>query len=112
MTYEQNVKAILESNFAGFKEEIIDIACQRICELADNPCYRALEIITAVEHHSYDTGFTEGCRYREKVICDRVLEIIDGLANKEFGTIDKEVGYDIAIDNIRDAVLALKGVEE
>lgn len=37
MTYEQNVKAILESNFAGFKEEIIDIACQCICELSDNP---------------------------------------------------------------------------
>lgn len=49
MTYEQNVKTILESNFAGFKEEIIDIACQRICELADNPCYRALEIISDIQ---------------------------------------------------------------
>ena len=33
MTYEQNVKAILESNFNGFKEEIINVACERICAL-------------------------------------------------------------------------------
>lgn len=30
MTYEENVRAILESNFAGFKEEIIDAACKSI----------------------------------------------------------------------------------
>ena len=35
MAYEQNVRAILESNFAGFKDEIIDIACKRICELTE-----------------------------------------------------------------------------
>lgn len=44
MTYEQNVRAILESNFAGFKDEIIDIACERICELT-NPYDRVLKII-------------------------------------------------------------------
>ena len=33
MTYEENVRAILECNFVGFKEEIIDTATQRICEL-------------------------------------------------------------------------------
>lgn len=33
MTYEENVRAILECNFVGFKEEIIDAATQRICEL-------------------------------------------------------------------------------
>ena len=33
MTFEENVRAILESNFAGFKEEIIEIATKVICEL-------------------------------------------------------------------------------
>ena len=33
MTYEENVRAILESNFAGFKEEVIDTACRNICGL-------------------------------------------------------------------------------
>lgn len=33
MTYEENVRAILESNFAGFNSEIIDIAVKNICEL-------------------------------------------------------------------------------
>lgn len=33
MTYEENVRAILESNFAGFKEEVIDTACKMILGL-------------------------------------------------------------------------------
>ncbi len=33
MTYKDNVKAILECFFSGFKEEIIDSACDRILEL-------------------------------------------------------------------------------
>lgn len=33
LTFKENVKAILESNFAGFKEEIIDLAVERICSL-------------------------------------------------------------------------------
>ena len=32
MTYKQNITAILECYFAGFKEEIIDSACNRILE--------------------------------------------------------------------------------
>ena len=32
MTYKQNITAILECCFAGFKEEIIDSACNRILE--------------------------------------------------------------------------------
>ena len=34
MTYEQNVRAILECCFAQTKDEIIDIACESICELS------------------------------------------------------------------------------
>ena len=33
MTYRQNVKAILECIFAGFKDELIEVACERICEI-------------------------------------------------------------------------------
>ena len=36
MTYEQNVKAVLESHFIGFRDEIIDNASKRICELETN----------------------------------------------------------------------------
>ena len=32
MTYKENIRAILESHFTGFKEEIIDGACNRILE--------------------------------------------------------------------------------
>lgn len=35
LTYEQNVKAILECIFAGYKDELIDIACRMICTLKD-----------------------------------------------------------------------------
>ncbi len=33
MTREENIRAILECNFAGFKDDIIDIAVKKICEL-------------------------------------------------------------------------------
>ena len=36
MTHKENIKAILECNFAGFKEEIIDSACDRILEQESN----------------------------------------------------------------------------
>lgn len=35
LTYEQNVKAILESVFAGYKDELIENACKGICTLKD-----------------------------------------------------------------------------
>lgn len=31
MTTKENIRAILECYFAGFKEEIIDDCCNRIC---------------------------------------------------------------------------------
>ena len=31
MTLKENIKAILECYFAGYKEEIIDSCCNRIC---------------------------------------------------------------------------------
>ena len=34
MTYEENVRAILETNFAGYKEEVIENAVKRIMDIA------------------------------------------------------------------------------
>ena len=36
MTYKENIMAILECNFAGFKKEIIESACNRILEQDPN----------------------------------------------------------------------------
>lgn len=36
LNLESNVKAILECNFAGFKDEIIENACKLICNLKIN----------------------------------------------------------------------------
>lgn len=33
LTYEQNVKAVLECIFAGYKDELIEDACKMICAL-------------------------------------------------------------------------------
>lgn len=34
MTYEENVRAILETHFAGYKEEVIESAVKRIMDIA------------------------------------------------------------------------------
>lgn len=36
MTTEQNIRAILECHFAGFKEEIIDDVTKRLCEMIND----------------------------------------------------------------------------
>lgn len=37
MTQEENIKAILNAHFVGFKDEIIDSATNTICELKQEP---------------------------------------------------------------------------
>jgi hypothetical protein len=37
MTYRDNIKAILEANFVGYKEEYIEAVCNRICEIEAIP---------------------------------------------------------------------------
>lgn len=36
LNFESNVKAVLECNFAGFKDEVIENACKLICDLKFN----------------------------------------------------------------------------
>ena len=44
MDFRNNVRAILESHFSGFQEEIIDSATNRICELSgDNASCKRLK---------------------------------------------------------------------
>lgn len=38
MTREENIRAILECNFSGTKEELIDIAVKNIMALSQEPC--------------------------------------------------------------------------
>ena len=54
MTFEENVRAILESNFAGIKDEIIETACERICELTKDKDYEPEYISQKITylHHS------------------------------------------------------------
>ncbi len=39
MDYRTNVKAVLETCFAGFKDELIEAAADRICSVKANPLY-------------------------------------------------------------------------
>ena len=53
LTYEQNVKAVLECIFAGYKEELIDDACRLICALKcpekQEPCEDAISRQAAIK---------------------------------------------------------------
>lgn len=49
MTREENIKAILECIFVGFKEEIINIATKRICELDQEP--KTNDVISSSEEY-------------------------------------------------------------
>lgn len=39
MDYRTNVRAILETCFAGYKDELIEAAADRICDLKEKPLY-------------------------------------------------------------------------
>lgn len=69
----------------------------------------AKHYIETLAHHSYSIGFTEGCRYCEKVIYERVLEIIDKTDAKSDNTSAFDFGITQACSEIREAVLAFKG---
>lgn len=55
MTYEQNVKAVLETYFFGFRDEIIDNATKRICEIKpDAPDNIGYALKIAIIYNGYD----------------------------------------------------------
>ena len=54
MTYKENITAILECYFSGFKKEIIDSACNRILEQNDD---------------RYRDGLNDAWECAKKIVC-------------------------------------------
>ena len=57
MTREENIRAILECCFAGYKDEVIDSACECIYELSQEPCTDAVSreaIIYYIKGHIHE----------------------------------------------------------
>lgn len=73
MTREQNIRAILEGNFAVVKDEIIDIAVKNIMSLSQEPNEALLEVRATVNSwaHDIDVGVEAGDAYYD------VLDLID-----------------------------------
>lgn len=61
MTKEENIKAILECNFVGFREEIINIATKMICEL-EQKWIPVTERLPEKESNTYWVCTHNGCQ--------------------------------------------------
>lgn len=62
MTREQNIKAILETNFSGFKEEVIDIAVKKIIEIES--CGDAISRQAVLDMlHDINAEVDDGCGF-------------------------------------------------
>lgn len=74
MTYKENIKTILGCYFTGFKEEIIDSACNRILEQEPKGILDKIraELYDYITHSPYVKSFMDCCRLR-----DDVMRIID-----------------------------------
>lgn len=78
MTYKENITAILECYFTGFKKEIIDSACNRILE--QEPCddcisRKALleEIGNGIKAGNYEEGYEKYAHINDM---DDIIECI------------------------------------
>jgi frataxin-like iron-binding protein CyaY len=69
MTYKENVTAILECNFAGFKQEIIDTAVDCIMALSAEPCRTADDYENEIAdlHNRLDIAEYDKERYKEEI---------------------------------------------
>lgn len=69
MTREQNVRSILESNFVGFKDEIIDVAVKNIMALSAEPCREADDYENEIAdlHNRLDIAEYDKERYKEEI---------------------------------------------
>ena len=73
----------------------------------------AQHYIETLAHNSYDIGFTEGCKYCEKMVYERVLEIISKhigqfVKNYSLGEFMPDV---YALTLVEQDIKALKGGE-
>lgn len=81
MTYKENITAILECCFAGFKEEIIDSACNRIlglepktehckdCKYFEYDSVAKVDGIPLIVAHEICSKWGDGCKTLEDGYC-------------------------------------------
>lgn len=88
MTTEENIRAILECNFSGFKEEIIDNVTKRLCEMIDDlgvlkwndikekkPPYHTDILVIDIDGEIHFTHRTESSEYYDSCYGDRIKDI-------------------------------------
>ena len=80
MTYKDNIMAILECYFAGFKKEIIDSACNRIleqektghckdCKYFEYDSVAKVDGIPLIVAHEICNKWGDGCKTKEDGYC-------------------------------------------
>lgn len=77
MTYKENITAILECCFAGFKEEIIDSACNRILELSPTLDKITDDIKDDIKDWQTDIHDNKYNAKKHDFVFERIYEIID-----------------------------------
>jgi len=90
MTHKENITAILECYFTGFKKEIIDSACNRILEqehfmnkpcVAHQVCHEDKELANAIEYLNLEKRF---CLMKfGETKYTRILDVIIDALDKE-----------------------------
>ena len=81
MTREQNVRSIIETHFAGFKEEIIDSAVNRILELKDEPKQRTNDCDDVISREDVLMTLTEEWTEPTDEIIHRLIKRIQSLSS-------------------------------
>lgn len=97
MSYEDNVRAILESNFTGFKDEIIDAVVDKICSLEAEPCECATNNGLKLERHSVTTSS------EQKELINALFKYDNELIDKVFDVGEREIYFesDLIFDGIQ-----------
>lgn len=99
MTHKENITAILECYFTGFKEEIIDSACNRVLE--QERCEDAISRQAVLDMLEDINGETEGVGF----YYEHYVEYIKNLPSV---TPEEKIGHWIKIKNSRGTTVALR----
>ena len=125
MTREQNIKAILETNFSGFKEEVIDIAVKKIIEIES--CGDAISRQAVLDMlHDINAEVDDGCGFTYADWMDYIeqlppvkpeLSVIGSVLDKIRAEIceeawDSNYGEEIAKDMVVDLTDALTIIDK
>lgn len=88
MTYRENVKAILETNFAGFKDEIIEVATDRVasleqinrckdCRYFENDTIAKVDGLPLIVGHEMCRRWGNGCKTDKDGFCFLFEGVLD-----------------------------------